>query len=69
MFRVQGYANKEAKHVDEKRRADGMNTRRGTKKAEAVTIPEDIAQALKQQPNTPQGRRDALIMWLLLDHG
>ena len=66
---MQGYANKEAKHVDEKRRADGMNTRRGTKKAEAVTIPEDIAQALKQQPNTPQGRRDALIMCLLLDHG
>jgi hypothetical protein len=50
---VQGYANKEAKHVDEKRRADGMNTRRSTKKAEAVTIPKDIAQALKQQPNTP----------------
>ena len=63
---MQGYANKEAKHVDEKRRADGMNTRRGTKKAEAVTIPEDIAQALKQQPNTPQGHRDALIMCLSL---
>ena len=47
---VQGYANKEAKHVDEKRRADGMRTRRGTKKAEAVTIPEDIAQALRDYP-------------------
>ena len=34
-----------------------------------MTIPEDIAQALKQQPNTRQGRRDALIMGLLLDHG
>jgi integrase len=66
---VQGYASKEAKHVDEKRHADGMKTRIGAKKAEAVTIPEDIAQALKQQPNTPQGRRDALIMCLLLDHG
>lgn len=66
---VQGYASKEAKHIDEKRRADGMQTRKGHKKAEAVPIPEDIAQALKQQPNTPQGRRDVLIMCLLLDHG
>lgn len=66
---VQGYARKEAKHIDEKRRADGLETRKSTKKAEAVTIPEDIAQELKQQPDTPQGRRDALVMCLLLDHG
>jgi integrase len=66
---VQGYASKERKHIDEKRRADGMPTRKGHKKADAVTIPEDIAQALKQQPDTGQGRRDALIMCLLLDHG
>jgi integrase len=66
---VQGYRQAEAKHIDEKRRADGVQTRKGHKKAEAVTIPEDIAQALKQQPNTPQGRRDGLIMSLLLDHG
>jgi integrase len=66
---VEGYTSKEARHIDEKRRADGMQTRKGHKKAEAVTIPQDIAEALKQQPNTPQGRRDALIMCLLLDHG
>jgi integrase len=66
---VEGYANKEAKHIDEKRKADGMDTRKSNKKAEAVTIPEDIARALKQQPDTPQGRRDTLIMCLLLDHG
>lgn len=66
---VQGYANKEAKHIDDKRKADGMDTRKGAKKAEAVSIPADIAEALKQQLNTPQGRRDALIMCLLLDHG
>ncbi len=66
---VQGYASKEAKHIDEKRRAEGIGTRIGHKKAEAVIIPEDIAQALKQQPETGQGRRDALIMCLLLDHG
>src|SRR5688572_8279572 len=66
---VQGYANKEAKHVDDKRRADGMDTRKSNKKAEAVNIPADIAEALKQQLNTAQGRRDSLIMCLLLDHG
>jgi integrase len=66
---VQGYASKEAKHIDDKRRADGIQTRTGAKKAETVTIPEDIAQALKQQPETGQGRRDALIRCLLLDHG
>jgi integrase len=67
---VQGYRSKEAKHIDEQRRADGTPTRIGHKKAEAVTIPEDIAQALKAQPGTTgQGRRDALIMCLLLDHG
>ena len=55
--------------MDEKRRGVGIDTSKGYKKAEAVTIPEDIAHALKQQPNTGQGRRDALIMCLLLDHG
>lgn len=67
---VEGYANKEAKHIDDKRRAEGLNTRTGPKKSEAVSIPSDIADALKQQqPNTPQGRRDALLMCLLIDHG
>ncbi len=66
---VKGYAHKEVKHIDDKRRADGMQTRKGAKKAEAVTIPADVAEALKNQPNTPQGRRDALLMCLLLEHG
>lgn len=66
---VQGYAHKEAKHIDDKRRADGIRTRTGAKKAEAVIISADIADELKQQPNTPQGRRDALLMCLLLEHG
>jgi len=47
---VQGYASKEARHIDDKRRADGMQTRMGAKKAEAVSIPQDIAEALKRQP-------------------
>lgn len=66
---VQGDASKEARHIDEQRRAGVIQTRTGAKKAEAVTIPDDIAQALKRQPETGQGRRDALIMCLSLDHG
>ncbi len=66
---VQGYANKEKKNIDDKRRADGMPTRKGYKKAEAVIIPADIAAKLITQPNTPQGRRDALLMCLVLEHG
>ena len=44
-------------------------TRKGLKKAVAVPITRAQARALKRQPDTPQGRRDALLMALLLDHG
>lgn len=66
---VRGYKAKETRHIDEKRQEQGLQTRVGAKKAQAVTIPEDIAEALKQHPNTPQGRRDTLLMCLLLEHG
>ena len=42
--------SKEVRHIDDKRRADGMQTRMGAKKAEAVSIPQDIAEALRRQP-------------------
>ncbi len=66
---VKGYSSKEARHIDDRRRADGVGVRTGAKKAEAVTIPQDIAEALKAQPDTPQGKRDALLMCLMLEHG
>jgi integrase len=44
-------------------------TRIGHKKAEHISISKDQARQLKNQPDTPQGRRDALLMCLLLDHG
>jgi len=74
---VKGYRRGEIKNVDELRAAQGVDTRRAVKrtgpragkKAEAVTISPAQAAALKAQPNTPQGRRDRLIMCLLLDHG
>lgn len=62
---VAGYSHKEGKRLDERR----PETRRGAKKAQAVSITKDQAQALKRQPDTPQGRRDALLICLLLDHG
>lgn len=66
---VRGYDSKEARHIDAARRRDGLNTRAGAKKSEAVTIPQDVAEALKAQPTTPQGKRDGLLMCLLLEHG
>jgi len=62
---VSGYSSKEGRRIDERRE----QTRRGTKKATAVRITDRQANALKTQPDTPQGRRDALLMCLLLDHG
>jgi integrase len=70
---VKGYSHKETRHVDEQRAEAGAATRiarPGAKKAEAVSIPAEVVKALKTgQPDTPQGRRDALLMCLLLDHG
>ncbi|MCB0063208.1 MAG: tyrosine-type recombinase/integrase [Caldilineaceae bacterium] len=62
---VTGYGHKEAKRVDERRET----TRIGHKKAEHVSLSDEQVQALKAQPETPQGRRDALLLCLLLDHG
>lgn len=63
---VAGYGQKEAKRINEGREV----TRVGSKKAEHVSITDDQAARLKAQPvDTPQGRRDAVLMCLLLDHG
>ena len=66
---VRGYTHKEAVHVDERRKANNLATRIGHKKAQATAIPEELAERLINQPNTPQGRRDSLLMCLLLEHG
>jgi integrase len=70
---VTGYTHRESKQIDEKRTEAEQPTRlnrKGAKKSEAVRIPDDAAAELKNgQPDTPQGRRDALLMCLLLDHG
>jgi integrase len=62
---VVGFTRRESRRVDQKRDV----TRVGDKKADPTRITEEQAAALKMQPDTPQGRRDALMMSLLLDHG
>lgn len=62
---VVGYQHSEGRNVDERRE----KTRKGRKKADPVSISQEQAKQLKNQPDTPQGRRDALLMCLLLDHG
>ena len=63
---VKGYSHKEGRNVDQRR----PTTRTGRKKATAVSLTGEQARQLKRQPaDTPQGRRDALLMCLLLDHG
>jgi hypothetical protein len=60
---VKGYQDKELRRVDDKR----TMTRIGKKKAETLLISPEQAAALKQQPNTPQGRRDAVLITMLID--
>lgn len=62
---VDGYSKKEGKRINERRET----IRVGRKKDEHTTIDEDQAERLKAQPDTAQGRRDAVLISLLLDHG
>lgn len=62
---VQGYRFSEGAHVDQDRDV----TRVGTKKSDPVKLTTDQARLLKKQPNTPQGRRDAVLTCLMLDLG
>lgn len=63
---VKTYSAKEARRLDERREV----SRVGNKKAEHVSITSSQAKLLKNQgDNSPQSRRDSLLMCLLLDHG
>jgi integrase len=62
---VKALGHKQGRNLDRER----STTRRGAKKHQAVTVSLAHARALKDQPDTPQGRRDALMVCLLLDHG
>ena len=67
---VKGFANKEKPHIDQRRKAEGMNTRMGNKKAKSIIVPEDVVvQLTTPQNDTQQAKRDALVMCLLFHHG
>jgi len=67
---VTGYNRAEGKRVNDVRRVEGIPTRSGRKKSVPVAFTTAQAKALKAQPaDTAQGRRDTLLMCLLLDHG
>ena len=66
---VEGYSRRESNRIDEHREAAGLETRIGDKKAEAISLTTNQADELKRQPDTAQGRRDALLMCLFIDHG
>ena len=63
---VHGIAHKNSATVNEKRDI----TRIGDKKAQHVSISHEVAKRLKlNHPTTPIGKRDKLLMCLLLNHG
>jgi integrase len=62
---VKGYGHKDGRHIDQGRDV----TRVGAKKAQPVPISAEDARSLKAQPDGPQGRRDAVLLCILLDHG
>lgn len=66
---VSGYDRQEGKHINVKRIDADVATRKGYKKADPVPLTNGQPTTLKTHPDTPQGRRDALLMCLLLDHG
>jgi integrase len=66
---VSGYGRKEAKRVDERREEREIPTRIGDKKREPVVLGKREIEALRDQPDTPQGRRDAVLVGLMLALG
>lgn len=62
---LQGYSRGEQRRLDPRRSV----TRVGLKKSAPVKLSPEQTQALKAQPATPQGRRDRVLICLLLDHG
>lgn len=62
---VRGYKRSEGVRIDKARKT----TRRGTKKAVWIELKPRQVDQLKAQPETPQGRRDAVMIGLMLSLG
>jgi integrase len=81
---IKGYSHKEKPSVDGTRKAEGINTRRATKarmkqknkglvrasrKTKPIFLTKEQRDKITACDGTPQGKRDALIMCLMLEHG
>ncbi len=66
---VRGYGGRQARSIDAQRQRAAIPTRISTKKATARVLSAEQVRVLKQQPDTPQGRRDNLLICLLADLG
>jgi integrase len=66
---VRGYSGRQARSIDAQRQRSKTPTRVSTKKPEARVLTPEQVRRLKEQPDTPQGRRDALMICLLADLG
>lgn len=81
---LQGYSHKEKANIDGKRKAEGIDTRRqekarvirkdsrpaaARKKSAAIFLSKEQREALITHDGSQQGKRDALIMALMLEHG
>ncbi len=62
---IKGYSHKQGIHVDQER----AQIRKGLKKSMPTDITDEQARQLIKQPDTLQGRRDQLIMCLLIKLG
>ena len=66
---LKSYSAKEGIDLDEKRTAEGIETRRGKKKSAPTFLTDSQIDTLCTPRNdTPQARRDALIFCLMFDH-
>jgi integrase len=75
---IKGYSHKEKPNIDGTRQAQGIDTRRttkartdhkSTKKAAPIFLTKEQREALVSHDGSEQGKRDALIMLLMLEHG
>jgi integrase len=66
---VRGYSGRQARSIDAQRKRGETATRLSTKKPTARVLSPEQVRRLKEQPDTPQGRRDALLICLLADLG
>lgn len=67
---IKGYRPGEDRFVNRDRAKRGKGSRRpGAKKQAPLEFGKAQEELLKQQPDTPRGRRDLLFLCLILDHG